>query len=86
MTRHLTDTLKLSIRKETKQREQENQSNELARLLNELYLSMEARVIDNIREYDIAELENFIESAKLLNKVSGKKYDTSFVEQHIQTL
>jgi hypothetical protein len=75
----ITDTLKLSIRKE-------QEKNKTLHLLNELCLSLEARIMANIKDYDVAELEDFVESAKHLNKVAGKKYDVSFVETYIETL
>jgi hypothetical protein len=82
----IIDTLKLSIRKEQEKREQENNASESLRLLHELTLSLDARIIENIQDYDVAELEIFVESAKHLNRVAGKKYDVTHVENYLNNL
>jgi predicted DNA-binding protein len=75
----ITETLKLSIRRE-------QEKNKTLHLLNELCLSLEARIMANIKDYDVAELEDFVMAAKHLNKVAGKKYDVAHVENYLNNL
>lgn len=86
MTRHLTDTLKLSIRKETKERAKDEALKTVVELLYQNILSLEARILTDITEYSEAELSDFVESARFLNHYADKKFDVSHVEQYIQTL
>lgn len=80
----LTDTLKLAIRKETKEREKDQLLRTALELLNAMTQTFEIQVQEGRSSNEDA--ETFVLSAKFLNAHADKKYDTREVERILDTL
>lgn len=72
--RILTDTLKLAIRKETKEREKEQLLRTALELLNSRIATMEVQMQEGRGDYSEQDIEDYELSARFLNLHYGKKY------------
>lgn len=74
INRVLTDTLKLAIRKESKEREKDQLLRTALELLNRRIQTMEVQMQENRGDYSEEDKEDWLLSARFLNLHYGKKY------------
>jgi hypothetical protein len=83
MTRHqlITNTLKLSIEKENKEKQEKEVLRTALELLDRRIQTMQVQINENRGDYSYKDLEDFILSAKFLNNHYGRTYSFLGVEE-----